>query len=870
MEKKTYKAMLSSTYKELTDHRKAVAEAMIGQQFLPLGMEFDSALPDQDLIDASLAKVNEADAYIGMISYRYGQMPKSAERNPDKLSLTELEFRRALARGIPICMFIMHDEHSVPREAVNKERGAKKKLQAFVRLAQTNRIYAEFRSVDDLKAKVVQSLISLREALDKRAAAVSSSLESTPERPPPRRERGAPTDKPPPTLSNIPITVPQHFLGRDEALTAIHAALGRADGRAAITALHGLRGVGKTTLAVAYAERHHGDYGATWWIRAQTDSSMRADLTALAVRLGWAAEDEKEEPALTALMERLRHEGDGILLIFDNAIDADSIRPYLPRGGRARVLVTSNFHAWHGIAAPVKIRQWPKAIGADFLMARTGRVARVGERAAAEALSETLGGLPLAHEQVGAYCERLGVSFVEYGRRFEAAPVPLLDDKRHTPREYNDGLTVAKSFALAIDEAAKLHSAAEPLIVHAALLAPEPIPLFLFADAREKFGEPLASELAGEGLDEAVAALRAFALVDRETITDERDPAVMTDTIRLHRLVHEVAAARWTDSAREEVRRALVMAMDAVYPRGVGGEPSTWPRARWLDAQALELVGCDKKPPVSAEQYVSSLAFRLATYRRRVLATYAAARPLLELALAIDEKVLGSKHSKTAASLNELGNLLRDQGDYAGALPLCKRALAIREKVLGPQHPDTAASLKDLAQLLRDQGDHAGALPLCKRALAIREKVLGPQHPDTATSLNELAGLLRAQGDLVGARPLYDRALAIYETALGPEHPYTATSLNNLGALLRAQGDLAGARPLYDRALAIREKVLGPEHPDTAQSLNNLGFLLKMQGDFARARPLCERALEIYEKALGPEHPRTVTVRNNLAELQGG
>jgi hypothetical protein len=38
---------------------------------------------------------------------------------------------------------------------------------------------------------------------------------------------------------------------------------------------------------------------------------------------------------------------------------------------------------------------------------------------------------------------------------------------------------VAKTFALAIEEASKLHPIAEPLIAHAWLLAPEPIPLFL-------------------------------------------------------------------------------------------------------------------------------------------------------------------------------------------------------------------------------------------------------------------------------------------------------------------------------------------------------------------------------------------------------
>src|SRR6185369_1831527 len=75
-------------------------------------------------------------------------------------------------------------------------------------------------------------------------------------------------------LSNIPITVPRHFLGRDSDLAAIDAALRQGDGRAAVTALHGLRGVGKTTLAAAYAERHRADYSVTWWIKAETDTTM--------------------------------------------------------------------------------------------------------------------------------------------------------------------------------------------------------------------------------------------------------------------------------------------------------------------------------------------------------------------------------------------------------------------------------------------------------------------------------------------------------------------------------------------------------------------------------------------------------------------
>jgi hypothetical protein len=128
-------------------------------------------------------------------------------------------------------------------------------------------------------------------------------------------------------LSNIPIRVPLHFMGRDDALGAIERALKRHEGRVAITALHGLRGVGKTTLAAAYADRHRGDYRATWWIRAQAETTMRADLVALGIRLDWVNADAKEEPAVDTVMERLRHEGEGILLIFDNAIDADALKP---------------------------------------------------------------------------------------------------------------------------------------------------------------------------------------------------------------------------------------------------------------------------------------------------------------------------------------------------------------------------------------------------------------------------------------------------------------------------------------------------------------------------------------------------------------
>ena len=367
------------------------------------------------------------------------------------------------------------------------------------------------------------------------------------------------------------------------------------------------------------------------------------------------------------------------------------------------------------------------------------------------------------------------VSLADYRRPLRGRAGALLDAERDAPVEYHDRFTVAKTFSLAIDEAAKLHPAAEPLIYYAALLPPEPIPLFLFSEAREKFGEPLASDLAGDGLDEAVAALRAFALVDRETIADERDPAVTTETIRLHRLVRAVAADRFDGEAAEAARRVVIEAMAAVYPpTGVRRPEHLAPRAAARRACARSRPGTTQ-PPTGAETAAGISLDRLAAISAR------------------------------------------------GARGLCDGAAALRAGAGDPREdarPRASRrppqSLNKLARLLQDQGDLAGARPLFERALAINEKALGPEHPDTAANLNNLARLLRAQGDLAGARPLFERALAISEKVLGPEHPETAISLNNLALLLRPQGDHAGARPLFDRALAIRERALGPDHPDTA------------------------------------------------------
>lgn len=844
--------MLSSTFTDLKEHREAAIEAIANYGYMPRVMEFSGANAAADVIETSLQMVRDAAAYVGVIGLKYGQTPEDSGRNPSSLSITELEFNEAMRLERPIVLFIMSDDHDVKRAYIESDPAKQKKLNAFRDNAKimrgdgkVHRVYETFESLEKFSSRVAIAIGNLARHLD----------HSTPTLPKPAHDFGSS-----PTISNIPISVPRHFLGRDEDLSAIDSALLKGNGFATVTAaLHGLRGVGKTTLAAAYAERHKKNYRATWWIRAETDATIRADLVGLGVQLGWIKEEMPEELAARSVLDWLSREGQDILLVYDNAVDVRQLRSFLPRGSGPHIIITSNAPDWGGVASPVEIEVWPKEVGAEFLLARSGRA---DEAEAAVSLSAALGGLPLAHEQAAAYCERTGVSLPAYLQRFNNAPAFMLGEAKDASREYHDGRTVAKTFALAIEEAGKLHPAAEPFIRYLALLAPEPIPLFLFSEGRAEFGEEIAA-----ALDEVVAVLRAFALVDRELIRDEHDPTIATDSVRLHRLVKEVALTSSDEESRSVMRRKLVAAVARAYPTEILRDPSAWPRVRRLDSLAVALVQNDSSIPQESEVNVSRILEKLAAYRVGALAAFSDARLLLERAVAIREKAFGPNHPQTASYLNNLGYLLAQQGDFAGARPYYERAIAISEDALGPDHPETAASLNNLASLLDAQGDLAGARPLYERALAIAEKAFGPDDPDTALSLNNLGYLLKQQGDLVGARVYYERALAIREKALGPDHPDTARSLNNFGSLLQDNGELVEARSCYERGLAIREKVLGSNHPDTAKSLNNLGSLLRVLGDPTAAQPLYDRALAIHEKTLGSNHPHTKIVAENTAVL---
>ncbi len=266
------------------------------------------------------------------------------------------------------------------------------------------------------------------------------------------------------------------------------------------------------------------------------------------------------------------------------------------------------------------------------------------------------------------------------------------------------------------------------------------------------------------------------------------------------------------------------------------------------------------------ENQISSAANELGIFLNRS-GVYAAAEPLMQTALDIDEKNLGSSHPLIAIRLTNLASPLESMNRLEEAEELYRRALALSEHIFGPEHSRVAQCLSNLSGFLLRTNRQDEAEKSVRRALAIAEKTHGHDHPNVAIRLYNLAGLLQRTNRPAQAEPLLRRSLAILESSFGPDHPNVAASLNSLAFVLRETNQSAEAEPFMRRVLAVDEKSFGPDHIAVARDLNNLAGLLENTDRLAEAEPLYRRAQDIFEKNLGENHPDVGASLGNLGQV---
>ncbi|MGW8743640.1 BTAD domain-containing putative transcriptional regulator [Streptomyces sp. NPDC055794] len=599
--------------------------------------------------------------------------------------------------------------------------------------------------------------------------------------------------------AQLPATVPD-FTGRAAFVSELSEVLASAEGRVmAVSALAGIGGVGKTTLAVHVAHQARSafpdgqlyvDLQGAGTRPAEPETVLGSFLRALGTPDS-AIPDSLEE---RAALYRAVLNGRRVLVLLDNAKDAVQVRPLLPGTEGCAAVVTSRARMV-GLAGAhlvdLDVMSPSEALSLFTTIVSPDRVA--SEREAALDVAGACGFLPLAI--------RIAASRLASRRTWTVATLAAkLRDEHHRLDELQAGdLAVKVSYELG-------YGALEP------------------AQAR-------AFRLLGlaDGPDISLAA--AAALLDLPVKETEDLVESLVDTsllesaapgrYRYHDLVRLYARAcverdEWPPSERDAAMSRLLdfylATAAAVYAIERPGdqfvddlEPTVWPGLRfaaqsaaldWLYSEASCLLAC-----VRQNAGVDRL--------RRAIDLLWAAKDL----------------SESGAISHQYETTTRAMCDVAKAH--CDDRAEGRARTI-------------LADVLLDSGH----VELAEEQAQLAAELASSAHDDTAVSWvanNRGLSCLR-QGRYTDARAFFDQAISGFRT-LG-NRPFEATSLGNLAQAHLGLGDTAKAVQLAQRSLAVHA-----EFGKTVRLAHGhyvLGIALTRAGEYPEALTQFSEALAIF------------------------
>ena len=708
------------------------------------------------------------------------------------------------------------------------------------------------------------------------------------------------------------------FVGRESDL----ARLSRALPEGGICLLTGTAGVGKTALALRWAHVAGARFpdGALYVDLRGYDPApplSAADALAGFLRsLGVPAVDVPGDVAERAARFRGLLHGRRLLIVLDNAADAEQVRPLLPASAGCAVLVTSR-DAMPGLVArqgAIRVELLPMPLADAVALLRRLVGGRVdAEPEYARRLAELCARLPLVLRvaaEIAVDSAESPVSDVVNSLADEGGRLDLLD-AGGDPRS---AVAAVLSWSYAtLSEPAR--SAFRRLSLHPGA----------------HFDVGSAAALASDAAPETLRELIRAHLVSRV----DADRYSMHDLLRAYALglIRTAERSAAMLSLADYYLRSCAAAMNALYPAERARRPPIMTTDRFAGpAEALVWLDCERRS-LLAEPGPTAIALSgtVARYLERggyypeairlhsvarsqavsdgdvlgeaVIATdlgnvywllgrYDDASESFGQAVALAEKVgdlvvqtrasanLGSvdvrrgRYDQAAAwhlkaldlarasgdqtsqarALANLGGVRSHQGRQAEAASLIGSALDVFI-ALGSQDGQ-ARTLSNLAEILSALGRHSDAAARQAQALVwLREMGDREGEADSLIGLGDIRLRLNAHTE---ATTLYDEALAIFEV-IGNQQGQ-ARAHNGRGAALRAAGASAAARHAHVRALKLADTVGDPL--EQARAHEGLADTYDRDGDSKTARRHWDQALDRYSMI---NSPGADEVRNRLA-----
>lgn len=650
--------------------------------------------------------------------------------------------------------------------------------------------------------------------------------------------------------AELPAT-PAHFVGRDDELGRLDlAAISTEPDAARIAVVTGMGGVGKSALALRWAHRVAERFpdGQLFVNLRGYDPVEPVDPTdALAGflrSLGVSAADIPLDLSGRAARYRTLLSGRRMLIVLDNARDAEQVRPLLPGGPLCMVVVTSRDVLAGTVSTEGAVRIPVEPLLTADSTALLHRL--VGDRVdatpeSAESLASGCGGLPLAIRiaaDVAARRADLPLSELIEDLRDERLRLEVLDtgDARTAMRSVfswsyrllsPDGARLFRLFSLphgpdlSTDAVACLAGLTDARcrrllaeLTRSHMLTETTTDRYAMHDVLRAYAAELAHEVE-RGPDRGAAVKRFLdrcvgtaAVADRtlhpkrlNTVTVVAGPP---DPGFADRIDSPEAAQRWFDQERSTLLAAVPLAVTHGHADHAWQLP--WAMATYLDrggywhewaaasAMALEVT----TDPAAQAQLRDMLA--------------KAARPLGLLDTALEHyrhalellEGLGDQFGQAVVHSNLVG-VNAEAGRIRQGVEHGRLALALFRDLgnVGGQ----ANALNNLAMGHYLLGEYAQALPAGLESLALtRER--GDRHAE-ADVLDTLGRIHRGLGEHDRAIDYYLQALKLYEET--SNRPLAASGWMNLGDAYADVDQHDAARHAWQTSLALLDDLGSPD-----------------------------------------------------------